>query len=338
MLYFSDSGKIYDTLFFLIEYFNDNLLTRKYKPNFPDLTSMEKYYETVKKDIGEIPELLGPFFYVTLEYPSILSEFFFSNLDLSKDDFGCFINKIMCSKDFLRRKLLGFFENYSDISHEICSSTPLTFKNVALLFDGFDFVVELLCDILKKTYLVIDELYIDNSNVVEEAFSRCQSSSNIRLFSECFHISEECFGEATITFSLMNQYISFIENTNCLRMLVGIRCEDSLISNCDALFSTADNFLITCSGEVRVKILRSLVDNRELTASQIAKHLNCPPTTLIRPISILLENKIIYVSKRSGIQIFYRLNVKNLRKIHKSLNDMFSKIFEEETPENDKEK
>ena len=120
--------------------------------------------------------------------------------------------------------------------------------------------------------------------------------------------------------------VFYTEIANCITA----RYDEKAVIDSECSLASADHFLTVCSGELRVKILRTLSVHGELTASQMAKQIGCPVTTLVRPISILLENRYIYISKRSGLQIFYRLNVPLFRNIRRSFNIMFDKIIDTE--------
>ena len=52
----------------------------------------------------------------------------------------------------------------------------------------------------------------------------------------------------------------------------------------------------------------AILKAEEMTLSQLSKSLKTSPTTLLRHVEVLLNSRIIYINRRDGLQIFYKVN------------------------------
>jgi DNA-binding transcriptional ArsR family regulator len=207
---------------------------------------------------------------------------------------------------------------------------PIDFKlQISLFFGNFNYAVSVLAIYLKRVYLLVDELYNEYKREIALEYDQIQSTVNLELYKNKLQCDEEYINNASVSVSLLNQYIVYEKKSteNELVLLLGLRHEEVISEHVDESKGTAENFILTCGSEVRMKIVKVLIDKKEMTSSQIAKYIDIPVTTMIRHISTLQKNGIIYVSRRDKLQIFYRLNDKLLRRIKIDIDNMFSNIL-----------
>lgn len=324
-------GKIYDTLFFLIEYYNADFIEQQFESAYPNVDIMKAYFAEVKENVDTIPAYLVPFFYVTSDHPSILSALFIKNFCEINGELQNLLEIIRNDRETLRSAALSLFLDDSNVYNGLMQSSSLSADQVAFLFGRFDQAIDEMCSCLEVVYHAVDNLHAVHRDIIETVFEQNSTDTNKQLLNECMNISTDEIENAAITYSLLNQYLILRATTNnSIILLLGIKYDVKEIVDYDSSLTSADHFLTVCSGELRVKMLHALIDHGELTGSQMAKLIGCPPTTLIRPISILQENKLIYISRKSGLQIFYRLNIPLFRKIYRSFNTMFKKIIDKE--------
>ena len=345
MIYNSEPGRIYDTIFFFIEYFNEKEIDKDYIKIYEDTRFMVECFERVKSEAGKIPKLLSPFFCIADDRTSPVSSFFSRQIDFRIDTIDSFILKLSTNVNSLYqntvdnifnhyakgedRKLMPAIDpaDYVEAINDL--DLPLDFKfQASLLLGNFNYAVSVLAVSMKKIYELVRKLHSEHKREITMEFEQIQSKTNARLYDSALQYGSEVLGNAVISISLLNQYYIYRHTySDSNAILFGYKHEEKLKDKFDKAKATAENFLITCGSDVRVKIIKALIENGEMTTSQIAKYIDSPVTTLIRHISLLQENGIIYVSNRDRLQIFYRLNKPILRKVKVSIDDLFSNIL-----------
>lgn len=326
-----EMGKIYDTMFFFIEYYNKDFIEKNFKGKFSDISTMEAYFQEVKDKVEIAPVYLAPFFYLTSYHPSILSNLFIKHFSEINGELTNLLEIIRNEREVLHTDVLSLFLDNNNTCNELIQSLSISADQIAFLFGRFDQVIDEMCNFLETVYQAVDNLHTSHKNNIEAVFEQNSADTNKLLLNEYMELSQDDINNATVTYSILNQYLLFGATCNgSVTLLLGTKYDEKAAIEFDNSLSSADNFLTVCSGELRVKMLHALIDHKELTATQMAKLIDCPPTTLIRPISILQDNKIIYISRRSGLQIFYRLNIPLFKKIYRSLSAMFEKIIDTE--------
>jgi len=326
-----EMGKIYDTIFFLIEYYNKDFIEQNFKGKFSDVSMMEAYFQEVKAKVEMAPVYLAPFFYSTSDHPSIMSNMYVRYFCEIDGELHNLLEIIRNERETLRTDVLSLFIDDNDAYNELIQSLSISADQVAYLFGRFDQVIDEMCNSLETVYQAVDNLHTVHRDNIEATFKQNSADTNKLLLYKYMKLSQDDVDNSTVTYALLNQYLLFGATFNgSVTLLLGTKYDEKAVIEFDSNLTSADNFLTVCSGELRVKMLHTLIDHKELTATQMAKLIDCPPTTLIRPISILQANRIIYISRRSGLQIFYRLNIPLFKKIYRSISTMFEKIIDTE--------
>ena len=158
----------------------------------------------------------------------------------------------------------------------------------------------------------VDLLHRKYQQEINEEFVQIQSESNRKLYEKEFQYGTEQYDDAIIGISLLNQFILLDsgKEEKSINLLFGLKHE-IVLDNSKAFHSlTLTQFMIACGNEFRLKILYAISDAGEMTLSQLSKLLKTPPTTLLRHIEALLNVRIIYIHRRDGLQIFYKVNSK----------------------------
>ena len=344
MIYNPNAGKIYDTIFFFVEYFNKEETSNYFNKVREDVSLVYEYYNEIKAGVTEIPPLLFPFFYIRSESASALTAFFTYKTDFQCVTLDSFINRIKENTDILYKETVNsiFFnifdsedkkfipldapEDYIDAINAL--DLPFYFKlQVSLLFGNFNYAVSVLTDYLKIVYSHVNELHDKYANNIDIEFQQIHTGYNIRLYKNALNYDKDRFQESTtISISLLNQFIIY-DNKKYDFFLLGLKHEESILDRHNESKATSDNFIIICGSEIRMKIIHALIDINEMTVSQIAKYLDCPASTLTRHIDALLNNGIITITKREGLQIYYRLNVSFFKRIKINLDNLFEEII-----------
>ena len=310
MFFNSIPGKIYDTVFFFIEYFNKCEIKNELIEVYDNSDFMLECYNKVEKCIGAVPELLHPFFYIKDKRVSAVSAFFSNFFDFEHDTIDSFILKLTLRSDTIyhnvidcvfdskeqneTKKLMPAIApaNYIKTLYE--SEFTIDFKlQLSLLFGNFTYAISLLSSWLKKVYYIIDQLHAEHSREISLEWEQIQTPANIELYkNELTHdVSVESAG---VSLSLLQQFLVYqrTQNGHSHYLLLGLRNETVLLDKVDESKVTAEKFILACGSEVRMKIINALIEKDEMTSSQIAKHMSIPVTTMIRHITTLQESGI----------------------------------------------
>lgn len=319
-------GKIYDSVFFFYEYYNSDVIERDFYNKYDDHEFMMRCYSQIKENITP-PEFLRPLFYYDKLSGTVISEFFAEEINFSTDTIDSFCDKLLRSVDVLYQRILDrIFLNYQkDKAKAIYPSVApagyleainslkmdAEFKlQVSLLIGNFSYAISAFTGLLKNTYLHVDLLHHQYQLEIDEEFEQIQSESNRKLYEKEFQYGTEQYDDAIIGISLLNQFILMDsgKEEKSINLLLGIRHEIALDSARTFHTLTLTQFLVACGNEFRLKILYAILKAEEMTLSQLSKSLKTSPTTLLRHVEVLLNSRIIYINRRDGLQIFYKVN------------------------------
>lgn len=327
------AAKIYDTIFFFIEYFNPKEIENNFINAYDDASFMTSCYDQVKSEIGSIPDYLSPLFLYRNGITSPMSQIRSEHFDLDNDNIDSFIVKLITDSDKLKTKvyeqIFGNSEsgNYIDALEALDAPTEYKLR-VSMLFGDFDHAIKVLTPILKQVYLSVDKLNKKYEREIMSRFEQIQSAANIRTYQNFLKYDDSRFDSTEISICLLNQYIVYYaDNSKKFFMMLGYKHEESIATQFDnAHIISVEQFILCCGNELRLRIIKALCEHDELTTSQISQMLDCPVTTTIRHINQLREYNLIFISKRDGLQIFYKLNIKLFKKMQGQLNNLLYSI------------
>ena len=333
MLLNQTTAKIYDSIFFFIEYFNPDEIEKHFINCYDDPSFMISCYNQVRSGVDGIPEYLAPLFIFPDRTASPMSEFF-SECFGKYDSVDSFILRLVTDSAKLRAKvyetIFGAPEtgSYTDALEAL--NAPLEFKlRAAMLFGDFVHAIKVLVPIFKQVYLRVDELNRKYELEIASRFEQIQSATNVKTYQNFLEYDESLFDSTEISVCLLNQYfVCHTRNDDKFFMMLGFRHEEALEKQLDNAHAVSvEKFIICCGNELRMNIIRALNERGELTASQLSQTLDCPVTTTIRHIDYLRTNNLIFMSRRDGLQIFYKLNLKLFKRMKGELNSLLDDIL-----------
>ncbi len=340
----TEVGKIYDSIYFCIEYFNKSEIEKPVQSIYFNTKFMFDCYDEIHLQIRSLPPILEPFFYYRDQIPTVVSCFFTKNIDFHTTTFNDFIITIQNNvHELYQETIQSIFRPLEKVDSQIFLPSvapaayvnainqldlPLEYKlQISLLLGNFNFGVSQLIDTLKFVFRCVDSLHRKYSGKLSQEYANILNNNKVGLYHQ-FAKFDESVKVETVSISLLNQYIIYYKKQgNQASFLVGLNHSDSLSENLTDEQTSAENFLITCGNETRIAIIRSLTQNCELTTSQISKMMGCPVTTLIKHIEVLHSNNVIHISRRSGLQIFYKLNHSYFKQTRTNMEKMFHKIL-----------
>ncbi len=350
MKYQSEIGKIYDTLFFCIEYFNEQAVKDTITNRFEDTSFMDKCYQEVNESVPSLPPILKPLFLYQNQTPTVMIAFFKNYIDYQNDTIHTFLQKITEHSDFIYSKTLStLFPEVSDIVEETVTPLPAPesfirtlnesnysedFKlQISLLFGNFNYALSLLTEQLVLIFQAVDRLHHKYVAMLDDAYKEIHSERNLKLYSKVLgtDISHQT-DEYNCTIAFLNQYIALlIISEDFHGLLLGIHYEEDLSFRLNEKNIDVRQLLIAVGNDTRLTILQVLAEQHEMTASAIARIINTPLTTVLRHIEILYGSGAVFISKKSGLKIFYRLNDHLLKNAFKIMNNRIGELSNEQT-------
>ncbi len=342
MQYNSEIGKIYDSLFFFREYYSDHSAIQEYAGKC-DVELMSYCYSQIREKI-EPPELLRPLFFSGTVRTSAIAEFFSSKISFLHDNIDDFISKLFSNIDVIYQITINKISSDSENENNrlLPSVAPAkylealnnlkmddSFKlQVSLLLGNFNYAMSLFADLLRKVYTYVDALHGKYQKEIMREFERVQSEENLKLYEEKLQISIAEPDKITVSIALLNPLLilgpGFGENSTF--MLVGLKHEAELDDSYEIGTVSLTEFLVACGNELRIKILDSVCENGEMTLSQISKLLSASPATVVRHIEVLVDAQMLQISRREGLQIFYKINAKLFRYMKNGMDEFFAKM------------
>ena len=345
MTFRSETGKLHDTQFFFHEYFCPEEVAERFSKQYADTGFMIQCFEEVKKEVGEIPEFLSPLFTGYNDAICAFTVFFVRQVDYAQDDIDSFILKTVTKSDALYRELMTvLFPKYPPEKlnelHPAVSPTSyieavdsLDFPGevkyrISMLIGNFNYAVSLLPTLLKKVYLAVSALHKKYEKELSEKVRIIESEDSKRLLSEAYRYDFENSDKTILSVSLLNQFFTFNYRASLPYItLVGYEFEETIRRDNDLPPMTAEEFAVACGNELRLSILKTISENGELTGSQIARNMGYPLTTLFRHLELLRDKKLICVSRRDGLQLYYKLNVPLFQKMQSGVADALNKLI-----------
>ena len=340
-------GRIYDTVFYCLTYFNEKAVEEVILNEFLNTAFMQRCYQEIKVNIPSLPEILRPVFYYN-QQSSVMTDFLTEQIDFKNETIDSFLKKLVSSSDVLFQKTIErLFKN--DVCTQKRSISPIVapasyiealsdadypddFKlQISLLFGNFNYTIALLAETLQEVYTQVDLLHQKYADQLSFAFRQLSGERNIELYRQLLSLDiHDTNDQVCVALSLLNQYIiKVISKDGNIGLLLGFCYEHTLNLRFDEKNIDLKQFLIAVGNDIRYSIIEELTDHGELTAASLAKLLQIPPTTILRHVEVLYRQGIIYISRKTGLQIFYQLNQDLFSKIGYLLKNRFGgKVYE----------
>lgn len=328
MKYCPEIGKIYDTLFYCLEYYNEDVVKKVITHRFTDTSFMTNCHEEIREKIPSLPSILSPIFFCNYQKPCAISDFFDEQIDFENDNFDSFIRKITSKSEILYSKILErvFHDEQESDNRTIVpliapesyiealtdSNYSENFKlQISLLFGNYNYAISVLTEQLRYIYAQVDALYSKYAEEINAEAEQIQSERDAHLYKQLLDLD---INNRFFAISMLNQYIThFFGISGNEVLLLGYKHEEDLHLRFDEKTIDLRQLLIAVGNDTRYSVVQLFLEKEELTASNIAKILDLPPTTALRHVEFLYARDVLYISRRSGLQIFYKLNYNILK-------------------------
>lgn len=338
-----EMGRIYDTAYFLTDYFYDVYTEKKFLSVYEDTEFMIKCLHFVRERTEKLPGFLSPFALVRPDGDSTLISFlqnvgekYAENLDLEtvnlffKDEketlFNIFIKNIFGDDaDVSRfRKNPEYFINEME---GLSDSAEFKLK-VTYILNDFDYAVKVLADYFNIVYNYVSDLHKKYEKEILYVFEQIKSGLNLELYSQEFSYSLEKYTETYVAIPLINQFaVSCYVKDNKAFMLLGFRHTECFWNLGKTKPVDAKRFVVTAGNDIRVELIDLIAKHGKITISTLAKIMDIPITTVGRHVGGLRNDNIIYISKRDGLQLFYSINTAYFKHLKLSFDNYVDKTI-----------
>ncbi len=344
-----DIGKIYDTIFYCVEYFNHNTLDNIIPTNNSLFCFADNCYKKINEKVSSLPTILEPFFITRESLPCAMTSFFFRHVNFISDTFDSFLIKITASSNDLYNMTVNYLlsDKINDSSSSSLVASPDTLMqalessmlpdsqklHISFLAGNLSYAVALLVHHLREIYIEVNNLHAAYADELRKAADSVTSEQTLQLYSDILrHDLTEAYDKTHFAVSLLNPYIiRSISKNEYTEVLFGVFYENYLKSKTDEDSINLRHFFIALGNDTRLSVLQALTEHKELTATMAAKIVDQPVATVLRHIDVLYENNILYISKRKGLNIFYKINYEILIRAFNIINNKLGGIDYEKT-------
>ena len=330
-----DVGIIHDAIFCTAVFFSrKNIFAQPVGLDFYQQEVQLSHYDELKtsKHLPDPPESLYPFFYydgskscaVTAYLDKccnllqLSTETFFSNL-LDKSRFKKFVMEYFFADSLNEKELQGVCLAHGETIAKALSilSEVHPIKYFIAMFYHFSQLVDETIVYLQELLPVIKTYHATHKAEANEILNKFISMDNQRLVQKSILSNNE---EKTVkledhTYSIcyLNQNIVKSSSKNG-KFLFVLGCDwPTYFSHfIDYGHVTMQSIMASMGHSVKIEIINEL-RKKELTVSQLARHLQLARTSITRYIQDLLDELVITKARKSGPEIYYRLNSIYLR-------------------------
>lgn len=325
-----DVGIVHDIIFYNVVYFSrKNMFAHPVGLDFYQQAIQLPHYDALisSKNCPTPPESLFPFFHTDGLRSSVVTAYVnkhcnlfqlntknFLSLFLDKSNFKKFAITYYFGSSFNEKELqkLCLAEGETVARAMSILSETLSIKYFIDMFYHFNQLVDNMIDHLKELIPIITSYHTAHKTETLDILQRFISKENQCLIRKSVIIPDE---ETLIsldrqTFSVCYLDQSIIKSTSQGRKhFFVLGCDwAAYVSNAiDYRHVTMKSLMISLGHPTKIEIINEL-RKRELTISQLARRLQLARTSISRYIEDLLDELVIIKARKSGAEIYYRLN------------------------------
>jgi len=342
-------GIVHDSVFYNVIFFNPkNVLTflQVYAEKESDI--FENYHEFVKKYNIEPPENLYPFFYFDSRVPCVMREYFDKYFDVIDGTVASFL-KLLQDKNKFKRYVYHYYleplKKDVDVQAVLVGDDVNTSLAVALLsaihtdyprqihnlFYRFDELVDELVLHMKNTAQRVTLYHNKKKSLFEGIVNNFLSSEHINIINKNYFKDEKIdFTKQPYSISLFNRQLIQVypKQNEQWAILIGDKSHyiSTLYSNYNHVTALSSASII--ANEVMRDILYILIKG-EKSITQLSFLLNYSRPTIDKFITIMYDELVIKISRKSGNEVFYKINnpyfVSAKIELNKAIDDILHK-------------
>lgn len=325
-----DVGIIHDTIFYNVVYFSrKNMFAHPVGLDFYQQAIQLPHYDTLisSKNCPEPPKSLFPFFYTDGLRSSVVTAYVNKHCNLFQLNTENFLSLFFDKSSFKKFVMSYYFEssfNEKDLQRlclaegetvaramSILSET-LPIKYFVDMFFHFNKLVDNMIEHLKGLIPIMTSYHSTHKTETLDILQKFISKENQCLIRKSVIIPDEetliSLDRQTYSVCYLNQSIIKSSSQGQKHFFV-LGCDwAAYVSHAiDYRHVTMQSLMISLGHPTKIEIINEL-RKRELTISQLARRLQLARTSISRYIEDLLDELVIIKARKSGAEIYYRLN------------------------------
>ena len=322
MEYDSRMGIAYDALFYGVIYFNEKSFKNFFLTTYGIAEDEHKFAEELKRQIPEPPNTLYPFFFCDFTKPSFLVSWFYDDFYFGREDFTDFIERLMEDVPSLLQSLFQYYlsedpANYSSGEEFVKKIFQLDIDRelqmqLIYLWSDYNLVFQQLNDFLMASYKEIILLYESQKVLIRNTLKIFTTEHFIEGLNILSTVQDAKFQKRDkIAVSLLNAALILQRRTTKREFayVLGCRCNSCLDLHQNYYRIPIDTLFRVFGNKIVIDILL-LLNEKEHTVTQLAEKIFVSRQTVNRHALWLIDFKLISVSRKTGPEVYYRINPK----------------------------
>lgn len=327
-------GILHDAFFYGVAFFNKKILSMH--PGTINIDESERlfHYNNLRSTvhIPDPPDCLFPLFYIGPYRPCVLNAYFNSYCDYFNGTIENFYSKLLDKSKFKKFVMNYYFSDkfdekelqrlYLSEGETVLRAATILSHDVDIKYymdmfyhfnDLVDTTIEFFTQLIpfiqayhskykSEAFASIEKfMSVDTQRLVRKSLIKEDENSDVKLNNQIYTI---CF---------INPYIiaSYCANKQYI-FILGINWPMTVSQALDYHHVTMQSIMNSLGHPIKVEIVNEL-RKKELTISQLARALQLARTSISRYVEDLLDELVIIKSRKSGSEIYYRLNITYLR-------------------------
>ncbi|MCI8553660.1 MAG: winged helix-turn-helix transcriptional regulator [Clostridiales bacterium] len=326
MEYDERMGIAYDTIFYGILCFNFERIKESFQRSSAVLHEDFRHFYQLKATLPEPPPELYPFFYCDTLHPSFLAKQFYEDFYFGQEEFTSFWERFLLkSPQQLAQLVFEYYYNEYQTETDCCKDGnvtqtiyqafqlnldhELTLQLIYLLLNP-DTVVHALTTFLTASYHAVCELFRKETRVIQgilKIFTNNHFLDHLNVLPNGQYIKNSKKDRLSISF--LNFLIVLQKGTEETghKFLLG-RCCHTYCNSESNYYKISPQVLCEAVGNPVNSFVLQLLNEQELTVTQLSDKLIMARQTVNRHVLWLLDLMLIKIAKVTNTQIYYRIN------------------------------
>lgn len=295
------------------------------------------HYNTFRDSKQSIdpPASLFSLFYYDKSGSCVLMDYFITHIDFFQDSVEDFLQKISNKRDFKVYVFEYYFAKYKDtidMDKLLHLDGETVAKALALISETVDitsfiYMIYHFSDLVNELANYINELiplikayHKKNRSHIDEVVKAFINNETLQLKKRFVGDDFVNLTKQTYSVSLLARYIIVKRTTNGhhpYAFLLGCESIALLSQAIDYRYVTIESTIKTFGNELKLEILKEL-SSQDRTISQLSRILHIARSSIGHCIDDLLHEVAIIKVKKSGVEIYYRLNAKYFYRAQKT--------------------
>lgn len=334
----NEIGKLYDTVFYITNYFFENVMKERLAPYSSDIEEDLKFYYELKNIIPPIDDKFSAFCYCDKQNDlgSFLIRHLHYKISYSMGTLNDFISILSDICNFKNDFINYYLFNTSDelrskilktndillISKTLdkYSYSDLYKKHFLVAITSFEILLSEFINIISMIYSYIDKAHENHIDYLESICNYIVDDKDHIQAKIAIWFKLPKNASCKYSFSLLNPTFANIKKENSYNFLFGKKFIEQIDDTVGYDYITLTSFSKLICNEMRSDIFNMFFEYDEICASDIVHHLHTSKTNAHAHLDAMLSQKLIYNSQVQGKRYYFALNTEYLNCLSNKIN------------------